>query len=215
MSEDLSKQPRRRRSFTVLYLTLGFLAAALILSLWFVYPFLAVSHRVDADVLIVEGWVPDYMLPVAVKEFHQGKYTRLFVSGQNDPAADQTTTIPDAMRTAIRLQELGVPREALLPCPAPFARWLRTSKTAKAVRDKIAELGIKPKGINVITAGPHGRETWVAYQHVFGQEMPIGIISIPRNEYPANRWWMNRQGLYWVAKDIPAWLKEFIFGLRG
>jgi hypothetical protein len=191
-------------------------AGAVIASAAFVYPFLSVTERVDADILVVEGWIPDYMLQPVVNEFYQGQYSVLLVSGlQNESGVDQAASISEVTRTATRLEQLGVPNHALVPCPAPIASWLRTSKSARAVQHKIVELGIKPKGINVITAGPHARETWVAYQHVFGPEMPVGIIAVPRSEYPANRWWLNRHGLYWVAKDIPAWLKELVFGLRG
>ncbi|MEO9111199.1 MAG: hypothetical protein ABI387_00970 [Lacunisphaera sp.] len=195
---------------------LGLFVVALILFILFVHPFLAVTHRVDADVLVIEGWIPDYMSPAAVKEFHQGKYALFFVSGlENDPARNQIPSPSAAAHTAARLTELGVPRDAIRSCPAPFARWLRTSQTAQAVREKMIELGIKPKGINVITAGPHARETWVAYEHIFGNEMPVGIISIPKNNYPADRWWTSRQGLIWVPKDFIAWVKEVLIGHRN
>lgn len=198
------------------WIAAGLIGVAAILFILFVHPFLAVTQRVDADVLVVEGWIPDYMLPPAATEFHEGKYSLLLVSGlRNDPAEDQSTAIPDAVRTANRLRELGVPPGDLLACPAPFATWLRTSKTARAVRAKVDELGLKPRGVNVLTAGPHARETWVAYEHAFGKDTPVGIISIPKTNYPADRWWLNRQGLIWVPKDFIAWLKEVLFGLRS
>src|SRR6266404_3542687 len=34
-----------------------------------VYPFLATTHRVDADVLVVEGWVHEYAIRAAIQEF--------------------------------------------------------------------------------------------------------------------------------------------------
>lgn len=182
---------------------------------WFVlfaHPFLAVTQRVNADVLVVEGWIPDYMLPPAAKEFRSGKYSILLVSGLQ---VDSTAVQSDALRTAARLEELGVSPHDILPCPAPFATWLRTSKTARAVRNKVNELGLKPSGVNVLTAGPHARETWVAYEHAFGDKMPVGIISIPKTNYPPNRWWLSRQGLIWVPKDFIAWLKEVVFGPRS
>ena len=208
-------KPRRRRSRGFI-LALGIVFVALIAFLLFAHPFLAVTQRVDADLLIVEGWIPGYMMPPAAQEFKDGKYSLFFVSGLlSDPAAEKSAVEPEPVRTAARLAELGVPRDAIITSPAPFARWRRTAKMADAVREKIAALGLKPKGINVITAGPHARETWVAYQHAFGAEMPIGIISIPKNNYPADRWWLSRQGLIWVPKDFLAWLKEVIFGLRS
>lgn len=165
---------------------------------------------------MVEGWVPDYMLPPAAKEFREGKYSRLLVSGlQNNPEENQPGLISDAPRTAARLEELGVPGKSILACPAPFARWLRTSKTARAVHVRVVGLGLKPRGINVLTAGPHARETWVAYEHAFRPQTPVGIISIPKNNYPADRWWLSQQGLLWVPNDFVAWLKEIVFGLRS
>ena len=47
------------------------LAAALLLAGAFllknVYPFLATTHRVDADVLVVEGWIHEYAIRVALR----------------------------------------------------------------------------------------------------------------------------------------------------
>lgn len=213
--KSIQPKPRRRGSRWFVPLS-AIVLAALIAFVLFAHSFLAVTHRVDADILVVEGWIPGYMLPPATEEFKAGKYSLFFVSGLlSDPAAEKPTVVPEPVRTAARLAELGVPRDAIVTSPAPFARWRRTAKMADAVREKITALGLKPRGINIITAGPHARETWVAYQHAFGAEMPIGIISIPKNNYPADRWWLSRQGLIWVPKDFLAWLKEVIFGLRS
>ena len=207
---------RQRRLSPRRWIALGLLAVALAGFVRWVHPFLAVTQRVDGDILVIEGWIPPYMLPAAATEFQQGKYSLFLVSGlENDPAEGPAAASPDATRTATGLAQLGVPRDALVACPAPFARWRRTAKTAQAVRDKIAVLGLKPRGINVVTAGPHARETWVAYQHIFGESMPVGIISIPKNNYPADRWWLSSQGLIWVPKDFVAWLKELLIGTRN
>lgn len=211
-STDTGKTARRGSR----HIAMGLLAAALICFVVFVHPFLAVTKRVDADVLVVEGWIPEYMLPQAAKEFREGHYSLFLVSGlQNDPSDRQKSRPTDAALTSAHLEQLGIPHDAMVPCPAPFARWLRTSKMARAVKEKTGALQFQPRGINVISAGPHARETWVAYQHIFGSSMPVGIISIPKNNYPANRWWLSRQGLIWVPKDFLAWLKEVIFGLRS
>ena len=46
-----------------------------------VYPFLAITHRVNADVLVVEGWVHEYTIRAAVDEFRSGSYKRVFTTG--------------------------------------------------------------------------------------------------------------------------------------
>lgn len=214
MAKKNSKTKRPLRSSPAFYFTLAIFAAALVAFILFAHPFLAVTKRVDADILVVEGWIPDYMLPPSAHEFQQGNYSLFLVSGLlNSPQAEQAKMIPEPIHTASRLQELGIPSANVLACPATYASWRRTSKMAQAIREKIAQLGLKPKGINVITAGPHARETWVAYQHVFGEQMPVGIISIPKNNYPADRWWLSQQGLIWVPKDFIAWLKEVVLDL--
>ena len=44
-------------------------------------PFLAVTDPVPGGVLVVEGWVPDYMIEEAIAEFRRNHYTKLFVTG--------------------------------------------------------------------------------------------------------------------------------------
>ena len=46
-----------------------------------IHPFLAVNAPVQAEVLVVEGWVADYALKAAVKEFKRGAYKTVYVTG--------------------------------------------------------------------------------------------------------------------------------------
>ena len=210
---DIRSGPRRSRPVIGRWwLVPGLAAFAVVFLVRWVHPFLAPTKRVDADVLVVEGWIYDYMMAPSAAEFRQGRYTLLLTSGLEVGGAPGDSF---AQRTATRLEAQGVPRNALVACPAALTTNARTVKTARAVRDKLRDLGLHPRGINVITAGPHARETWVAYRHTFGREIPVGIISLPKTNYPPDRWWTSRPGLFWVTKDFIAWLKEVIFGQRA
>src|SRR5207249_8135663 len=46
-----------------------------------VYPFLATTHRVNANILVVEGWIHEYAIRAAVKEFQSNHYQRVFTTG--------------------------------------------------------------------------------------------------------------------------------------
>ena len=46
-----------------------------------VYPFLAITHRVNANILVVEGWIHEYAIRAAVKEFQSNHYQRVFTTG--------------------------------------------------------------------------------------------------------------------------------------
>lgn len=86
---------------------------------------------------------------------------------------------------------------------------------ARAVRDRMGALGVQPRGVNVVTAGPHARETWVAFRHALEAQAPVGIISVPKRNYDPERWWLSWQGLKWVPKDFLGWLKEVLIGQRS
>src|SRR5947199_10205193 len=45
------------------------------------YPFLAITHRVNANILVVEGWINEYAIRAAVKEFQSNHYERVFTTG--------------------------------------------------------------------------------------------------------------------------------------
>src|SRR5215469_16819510 len=52
-----------------------------------IHPFLAVTHRENAKILVVEGWVHPFVIRAAVKEFQTGQYDRVFVTGGPVPGS--------------------------------------------------------------------------------------------------------------------------------
>ena len=66
------------QGWLVLLLASVLLAGYLVMT---VHPFLATTHRVDANMLVVEGWVHAYVIRAAVKEFETGSYQRVFATG--------------------------------------------------------------------------------------------------------------------------------------
>ena len=211
--------PVKKRTFLLSsrsWLLLASFAFLLIVAAHFIHPVLAVTSRVDADVLIVEGWVADSILVGAMQEFHRGNYAYLFTSGlELEKYKDQEPRDSYAAKAARQLIKLGAPPASVIPCPTPQVSWNRTSSSARAVRYALQQRGIVPKGINVLTAGPHGRETWVAYRRIFNHVASIGIISIPNETYEASRWWESHEGRRWVFKNIAGWTKEVLIGSRS
>ena len=43
--------------------------------------FLATTHRVDADILVVEGWIHKYAIRGAADEFYRGGYKEVYTTG--------------------------------------------------------------------------------------------------------------------------------------
>jgi hypothetical protein len=181
-----------------------------------VHPFLALNRPVKADTMIVEGWVPDYAIANAVHEFKSGQYVRIFVSGFDVETANSDST--DASGTSRVVQNLigmGIPTAAVESCPAPPSAFNRTSHMARAVRDRMRVLNVNPLGTNVVTLGPHGRQSLLAYRRMLGSTTPVGVITIPKNDYNPSYWWASSSGIKKTTKDFAGWVKEVIFGLRS
>ena len=72
----------------------SFLVGALIFK--GVYPFLAITHRVNAEVLVVEGWIHEYAIRAALNEFqnHYGRFLRR--AGQSREPEDTSMTSTSA-----------------------------------------------------------------------------------------------------------------------
>ena len=77
------------------------LAVALMFGLvvWRVHPFLAVTDRVDSQLLVVEGWIPNYALEESLSEFKAKPYGLIYtvgcdiLTGVNVEAGDNQATL--------------------------------------------------------------------------------------------------------------------------
>ena len=70
---------RKRRVLTPIgwvALSIAF-SSVLVSIILFVHPFLAPTKPVGGDILVVEGWLPDYALEKAKERFQQGSYQLL------------------------------------------------------------------------------------------------------------------------------------------
>jgi len=193
-----------------------FALAALVVFILFVHPFLAINRPVKADTLVVEGWVPDYVVEQALRELQAGQYRAVFISGmkfeKGNPRSDQHS---DSAVAATWLVQHGVPSEKIVPCPVAAPSFNRTSHMARAVRERMQAMNYTPQGVNVITLGPHARQTLLAYNRMLRKTTPVGIISYPKNDYDPARWWASTAGRAKTIKDFAGWLKELFFGLRS
>ncbi|MDY7008472.1 MAG: hypothetical protein SWX82_32270 [Cyanobacteriota bacterium] len=53
-------------------LILGLIIFLIAICCFNIYSFLAVTSPIEADILIVEGWMSDYAVKLAIAEFHRG-----------------------------------------------------------------------------------------------------------------------------------------------
>lgn len=182
-----------------------------------VHRFLAVTERVvNADVLVVEEWVPEVVARAAVKEFMEGRYRLLMVSGLGASVSNKDR--PKTSRSAVTvgfMESLGIPRDQIVICLAPETGEHRSYAMALATRDALRQQGIRTNGVNIIAPAAHARKTWLVYRRALASEVPVGIIAVLTEDYDPARWWLSSDGAKWVVANGVGWLHEWVFGARS
>lgn len=198
-----------RGCFLLVLLVLGFA----FLTLWRTHPFLALTKPVDAEFLVVEGWIPGYTFSTITAEFSRKHYQGLLVTG--GPMVPDGFLIEQgdsfAQHTAGRLKQLGVKPDLIETVPAPNNGRDRTYAAAVALRNWFKEKGIHPKAINVVTLGVHARRSRLLAEKAFQGQARIGIIAIENRTYDARHWWHSSEGVKEVISEGAAYLYARFF----
>ncbi len=178
-----------------------------------IHPFLAETDRVDSNSLVVEGWIHEYAIQSAVKEFKDGHYERVFATG--GPVEGNGGYTSDAYTSASvgagRLKKFGVPAESVQMVPSRVMDRDRTYGSAVALRNWLGEHNIALHSINVITEGAHARRTQLLFQKAFGDDVKVGVISVSSPDYDANRWWHYSEGVREIIGETIAYAYAKLF----
>ena len=217
---------RERRGLTLLGwgMLSGALVALIILFTLTIYPFLALTRPAQGEVLVVEGWLPDYVLEKVRDRFQDGNYRLLVTSGGELPAVPVVIcklieTCRDghlfryktwAQLAAATLTAHSVPVEKIITAPAPSVLKDRTYAAALEVKKQLTEKGLLPGSLDVVSFGPHSRRTWMMYQIIFSPETQVGIYSIKPRDYNPARWWGSSAGVRAIIGETIAYLYAWL-----
>jgi len=112
---------RKRRVLTPIgwaVLLIGF-SSVLISIMLFVHPFLAPTKPVGGDILVVEGWLPDYALEKAKERFQQGGYQLLVTTGGEISVGYHLSEYKTwAELAASTLKNLNFPEDKIIAVPS-------------------------------------------------------------------------------------------------
>jgi uncharacterized SAM-binding protein YcdF (DUF218 family) len=179
-----------------------------------VHPFLAVTRRVNANVLVVEGWIQRYAIREAADEFNRGSYQHIFTTGgpENGSGGYVNDYQTSASVGADALKRVGVPEELVQMAPSHVTGQERTYSSAIALRDWFREHNITVQSMNVVTEDCHARRTQLLFQKVFGKNVPVGIIAVPNPDYNSKYWWRYSDGVREVIGESIAYMyARFLF----
>jgi hypothetical protein len=172
-----------------------------------VHPFLAPTRRVDARILVVEGWVHDYVIRAAAKEFTTGGYARVFSTGGPSTGSGGYTWDADTAASvgAGQLRAAGVPSNSVQMVPSHVIDRDRTYYSALALRDWFRERHTDVGTFNIVAESTHARRTWLLFQEAFGDKVKVGVIAVQNPDYDARRWWQSSDGFRDVVSEAIAY----------
>ena len=178
-----------------------------------IHPFLTPTHRVEANILVVEGWAHDYVIQAAVKEFMAGNYERVFSTGGPSVGSGGYTWDADTSASvgAGQLRAAGIPPTSLQMVPSHVIGRDRTYYSAVALRDWFQRHDMDGKSFNIVAESTHARRTWLLFQEAFGANIKVGVISIQDPDYDAKRWWRSSDGVREVIDETVAYVYAKFF----
>jgi hypothetical protein len=189
----------------------GWAVAVLVATLLFVsaiHDFLAINDPIQANVLVVEGWIwESAAMKEAAEEFNRGKYDVVVTVGVLPTGQEKGLWHENsAAHAAEQLRKLGVNDRAIHVLTVTNIDRHRTYTSALAVRRWLADSKINVAGINVFTLGAHARKSLVLFKRVFGQRVPVGVIAGTEDSYDPERWWWSVRGIYTVLRKTIGYL---------
>jgi uncharacterized SAM-binding protein YcdF (DUF218 family) len=178
------------------------------LFLFRIYPFLAVTHRVDTNVLVVEGWIHEYANRAAVKEFRSNHYQQVFTTG--GPVEGTGGYINDyntaASVGADLLRKNGLSNESPQMVPSRVMDRDRTYGSAVVLRNWFREHNMPVRSINVVTEDVHARRTCFLFQKALGHNVAVGVIAVTNPDYDTSHWWRYSKGVKDVFAESVAYI---------
>lgn len=191
---------------------LALVVCSMLLAVWGIHPFLSVTNRTDSDVLVIEGWMPNYALEEGIAEFKSRPYREVvtvgceILTGANIEPGDN-----QASYAARRLEWLGLERKFVRVAASSVRYRDRTFASAWALR-RWFETNKQPvRGFNLVTLGPHARRSRLLFEKAFGGKVPVGVISVENREYDPARWWRYSEGVKEVVSETVAYVYVRIF----
>ncbi len=182
-----------------------------------VHPFLAVTHRANAKILVVEGWIDEYAIRAGADEFKTGDYEHIITTGGPVPGSDGYTNDYNTFASvgARRLKAAGVAYESVLMVPSHVIGRDRTYTSAIALRRWLRDHNMALQSFNVVTVDAHARRTRLLFQKALGNDVRVGIISIPNPDYDAKHWWRYSEGVREVIGEGIAYTYAKVFSYQS
>ncbi|MFP4681108.1 MAG: YdcF family protein [Chitinispirillaceae bacterium] len=191
------------------------ISSIIALSFWgtlkFSHSFLAVSEPVNGEIMVVEGWIPDFAMKEAARRFSDGDYRFIAVTGG---PLDQGSYLKEhrnyAQLGVATFSRLGIADSLLVAVSAPAVSKDRTHTSAVALKRWLEKTGSEVRSLDLYSFDAHSRRSALLFRRALGKEYEIGVIALPDLSYDSSNWWRTSMGFRMVMGEIIAYAYALI-----
>jgi len=172
-----------------------------------VHTYLSLNREMKSNVLIVEGWLPDYALEATIKKFETNHYTQIYTTGGPLSVGSYLKEYKDYAHLAkASLVAMGMKDEDITAVAAEDVKRDRTYHSALALKRYLQEHNQSVEVMNLTSLGPHARRSTMLFQKAFGGKVKIGSIAIEHEDYDASEWYASSAGVRTTINEAIAYL---------
>ncbi len=177
-----------------------------------IHPFLSPNHPIGGEILVVEGWIPDYCLREALQTFRGRGYKLLVTTGGPLPAGMPYSFLGSHAELAAKtLREMGLGADSVLAVPSIDAIKDRTYMEGVALKDWMQASGHACPSLDLFTFSAHARRSRLLYRNALGPGTEVGVYSARDRGYDPAVWWRSSNGVRRISDETIAYLYAVIF----
>ena len=177
-----------------------------------IHPFLAKTKTVESEILVVEGFIPDFALEASGSIVIKGNYSLMIITGKKKLKGSYIDEYEnDGLHSAATLEKIGFDTTNIKVISVDKdIRKDRTYSTALKVK-KWLKKSENPFTFNVVTLGCHARRSHLLFEKAMDEDATIGIIAIEDIRYDHDKWWKSSMGFRSVIDETIAYIYARFF----
>jgi len=169
-----------------------------------IYQFLACNKPIyTAEILVVEGWLPELSLKSAIEEFNRSNYRYIVATGgfiRERGIKHEVTNYADF--AALSMMSFGFDRNLIITVSASNAKWNRTFASAIAFKNWLVNRGNDITAVNIYTYSTHARKSIEIYRRILAPlNIEVGVISSHPVDFDPRKWFLCKKGMKWVIME--------------
>ncbi|MBC1218584.1 YdcF family protein [Nostoc sp. UCD121] len=189
-------------------IAIALIAYLIFFAITHVHSFLAVTSPIkSAEVLVVEGWLPDYAIQQALTEFKNGSYDLVITTGGSIEKGNYLSEYKSfAEVSAATFEKLGLESEKVVAVPTPNVIKDRSYASAAEFYRWLSDSNLKLQSVNVFSLDVHTRRSWLLFRKILTPKIQVGAIAARTHDYDPNKWWVSSQGVRTIIDEGIAYI---------